>query len=225
MKKTLLTAGLLILITGSALGGVINDIRTGVVPVGSYVTVTGAVVTAVLDNSFIAAETETGPNRSLWVYLGDVPMVAEGDVIDVHGIYIEDNDRAMLSLLNPVETWLTITGSAPLPDNQATVAELMADAEGWESTRVFVTDGLVVQDIMENGQWLVASYETGHFMVLDDYFGLFPNVAIAECYNNADGVFFLYGGEYVLKTLAVEYVDCTVGNESLSLGSVKRFYR
>ena len=106
-----------------------------------------------------------------------------------------------------------------------TVGQLESDPEAWSSTRLFVTDGLLVQEVYEDGQWLVASYETGHLMRLDDYFGLYPDVRVAECYNNADGVFMFYGDRFVLKALDLAYVDCTVPNESASLGAVKQMYR
>jgi hypothetical protein len=48
---------------------------------------------------------------------------------------------------------------------------------------------------------------------------------LAECYNNADGIFFYYDGVHVLKTLDVEYVDCTVGNEVRTFGEIKSIYR
>jgi hypothetical protein len=223
--KLLATTCLIALLGGAAHAGVIQDLRTGLVPAGSYVTISGAVVTVVMDNSFVIAETETGPWRSIWVYAGETPVVAEGDEVEVHGTFIEHTGRDAVSLLHPAGAHVTVTGAAAPPDNQVTVAQLDADPEAWSSTRLFVTDGLIVQEVLDDGRWIVASYETGHLMILDDYFGLYPDVRVAECYNNADGVFFFYGGEYVLKALDLAHVDCTVPNEGLSFGAVKQMYR
>lgn len=224
------TGLLLIVATTLVCGGVafadgIEEIRTGSVPLGSYVDVTGGIVTAIMDHSFIVAEAEPGPRRSIWVYLGAAPALSEGDVVDVMGTYLLHTGRDAISLLHPAGAHVTVTGTAPVPDNQVTVAELDADPAAWSSTRLFVTDGLLVQGVFEDGQWLVASYETGHLMRLDDYFGLYPGVRVAECYNNADGVFMFYGDRYVLKALDLAYVDCTVPNEGASFGAVKQMYR
>lgn len=225
MKTGLILIVVTLVCGGAALADGIEEIRTGAVPVGSYVTITGGVVTAVMDNSFIVAEPEPGPWRSLWIYVGAAPAVAEGDVVDLLGTYLLHTGRDAVSLLSPAGAHVTVTGTAPLPDNQVTVAELAAEPAAWSSTRLFVTDGLLVQEICADGQWGVASYETGHPLRLDDYFGLYPEVRVAECYNNADGVFMFYGDRYVLKALDLAYVDCTVPNRDLSLGAVKKMYR
>lgn len=225
MYKMFTISCLMTVLAATASAGVIHDIRSDLVPLGAYVAVSDAVVTAVMDNSFIAAETELGPRHSIWVYLGEAPVIAVGDVVDFDGTYIDQNGRDCISLLYPATAAVTVVGSAAPPVNEVTVSQLLADQDGWSSTHVFVTDGLLVQDIMQNGQWLVASYETGHLMVLDDYFGLFPDVRVAECYNNATGVFFLYGGDYVLKALSVAHVDCTVPNETVGFGTLKRMFR
>jgi hypothetical protein len=222
--KTMLTIALILAAT-AAQAGTIHDIRTGLVPVGTELTIIDAVVTAVMDNSIVVSEQATGPELAVWVYGGEAPTVSAGDVVTVSGTYLELNGRATISLLYPADAGVTVTGSAPVPVNHVTVFQLQDDPEGWETTLVNVTDGLIVQEILENGQWSVASYETGYMMVLDDYFHLFPAVRVAECYNNADGLFFFYGGAYVLKALHVEYVDCTVADEPLSFGAVKALYR
>lgn len=223
MKRLLMLTVLLAACFAQA--GTIQDLRGGVIPEGSIVTVGDAVVTAVMDHSFVVSEQEAGPSRSVWVYEGEVPSVSVGDVVEVFGTYLELNGRATISLLHPATAGYVVTGSAELPRNDVTVLMLLNDPEAWETTLVHVTDGLIVQEVLPNGQWLVASYESGTQMILDDYFRLFPNVMMAECYNNADGIFFYYDGVHVLKTLDVEYVDCTVGNEVRTFGEIKSIYR
>jgi len=225
MKTMLMIASLLIMLCGGAIAGVVHDIRTGAVPVGAYVTVPDAVVTAVMGNSFVIAEAESGPRRSVWVYAGAAPTVTEGDVVEVVGTHILNGDRTAISLLHPAEARVTVTGTAVLPDNQLTVAELLDDPEGWASTRLFVSDGLIVQELLDDGLWRVTSFESGLALLLDDYFGLYPDARIAECYNDAEGVFILHEGRYVLKVLAVTDTDCTVSAETASFGAVKQMYR
>lgn len=214
-----------LLLAGFAQAGTIADIRAGLVPDGTVVTVEGAVVTAVMNNSITVAELPGGPNLALWVITDGAPTVALGDVVDLYGTYLEHNERATLSLWSPAEASITVTGSAEAPLSYVTVAQLVADPEAWESVVVFVTDGLIVQELFENGEWGVTSHETADTLVLNDYFGLFPDVSLGECYNNALGVFFRFQGQHVLKLLEVEYTECSVGNDALGFSALKTLFR
>ncbi len=211
-------------LAAAASGGTIHDIRTGLVPAGSEVSISGAVVTALFEQGVVVGEPSGGPYRSVWVWLGESPAVAVGDLVEILGTYVVDHDRDMISLVFPPDAHLTVVGTATPPVVEVTVADLLADPEAWESTRVHVTDGLIVQEVHEGGEWIVASYETGDLLTLFDYYHLFPDVHVAECYNNADGVFFYYGGQHLLKALAVEPVDCAVPAERLGFGHVKSLY-
>ena len=208
-----------------AQAGMIQDIRSGLVPEGTIVDIEGAVVTSVMNTSVTVSELPGGPGMSLWVILGDAPTVYPGDIVDLRGTYLEHSGRSTLSLLHPGDAAMTVTGSTMPVPFYVTVNELIADPEGWESVVVMVTDGLVVQEIYADGSWLVNSYETGTPLILDDYFGLHPTVGVGECYNNALGLFFMFEGQHVLKALEVDFTDCTVGNENLGMSELKSIFR
>ncbi len=205
--------------------GTIQDIQSGLIPEGSYVLIEDAVVTSVMHSSFTIAELPGGPGLGLWVLDTAAPTVSVGDVVELYGTYLEHNDRATLSLLHPAGAYVSVTGTTTPPQVFATVDELIADLDAWEGVAVEVTDGLIVQEILGEGDWLVSSFESGTELVLNDYFGLFPNVQLGECYNNAFGIFFELDGHHVLKTLDVEYVDCTVDAATSSFGALKASYR
>jgi hypothetical protein len=209
----------------AAQAGVIQDIIGGVVPEGSIVDIEGAVVTSVMNSSVTISELPGGPGLSMWVIVGEAPTVSAGDIVDLRGTYLEHNGRSTLSLLHPSDAAMTVTGSMPPIPFYATVNDLVADPDAWESVVVMVTDGLVVQEINPDGTWLVHSYETGTPLILDDYFGLHPIVGAGECYNNALGLFFMYEGQHVLKALEVDFTDCTVAAEEMDLGTLKSQYR
>ena len=225
MRNLTMMTVVCLLIAGIAQAGTIADIRGGLVDTGTIVTVEGAVVTSVLNSSVTISELPGGPGMSLWVITDGAPTVAVGDIVDLMGTYIEHNERATLSLLHPAEAHITFVSSGTAPMIFATVDQLVADPEFWESTVVMVTDGLIVQAIMADGNWSVYSFETGAELILNDYFGLFPMVSLGECYNNALGVYFRFEGKHVLKALEVEFVDCTVGNDDLQFGELKSLYR
>lgn len=224
--KRLIPLILIVLIASTAAqAGMIMDLRSGLVAEGSIVDIEGAVVTSVMNNSVTVSELPGGPGMGLWVIVGDTPTVAAGDIVDLRGTYLEHNDRATLSLLHPADAAMTVVGSTmPIPV-YATVDEVMADPEAWESVVVMVTDGLIVQDVFTDGTWLVSSYETGTPLMLDDYFGLHPTVGVGECYNNALGLFFMLEGQHVLKALEVDFTDCTVANDDVGMGELKRMFR
>jgi hypothetical protein len=225
MNRLLMLAMIVLCAASVAQAGVIQDIIGGVVTEGSIVDIEGAIVTSVMNSSVTVSELPGGPGLSMWVIVGEMPTVSAGDVVTLRGTYIEHNGRSTISLLHPADAAMTVTGSTqPIPF-YATVNDLVADPEGWESVVVMVTDGLVVQDIYPDGSWLVNSYESGTPLVLDDYFGLHPVVGAGECYNNALGLFFMFEGQHVLKALEVDFTDCTVGSELMDMGSLKSQYR
>jgi len=225
MKKLSLLILTVALCASLAQAGDIADIRAGLVPEGTVLTIEGAIVTAVMNSSITVSELPGGPGMSLWVITSGPPTVAVGDIVDLFGTYIEHNERSTFSLWYPAEASITVTGSGTPPMIFATADELVADPEAWESTVVMVTDGLIVQEILADGNWSVSSFETGTVLILNDYFGLFPMVALGECYNNAFGVFFRFEGQHVLKALEVEITDCSVGNDTLDFGELKSFFR
>ena len=132
----------------------------------------------------------------------------------------------MLSMSYPADAEIVVTGSMDVPLLYVNGMELMEEPEGYESCWINLTDGLIVSEVRPDGYWVVQSYEFPMFsFVMYDYFQLFPDVQTAECYNNADALFFWYGDEWVLKTYDVDHVNCAVENNHVSFGSIKAVWR
>jgi len=226
MMRHLASAALILLmLVGVVQAGTIHDIRTGLIPEGTVVVIDGAVVTAVQDNSFTVTELPAGPYTSIWVYLGTTPTVAVGDVVHLKGFVRVGDQRGELNLIYPPDAEATVTGTASLPDLQLTSTELLADPAAWESAVVTITDGMIVQELLPDGQWRAQSVETGLDIVFDDYFFDYHTVALGDCYNNAYGMFTWFSGKYVFKVMSVAHTDCTVANAAVSFGQLKQMYR
>lgn len=217
---------LLIVIAGTAIAGPIHDARTGLIPKGTVLNVDNAIVTKVMNNSFCVSEQPVGPWNAIWVYVGHSPAVQDGDIISIRALYSEHNGRSMLSMSYPEDAEIVVTGYMDVPLLYVNGMELMQEPESYESCWINLTDGLIVSEVRPDGYWVVQSYEFPMFsFVMYDYFQLFPNVQTAECYNNADALFFWYGDEWVLKTYDVVNVDCAVENNHTSFGSMKAVWR
>ncbi|MCP4144895.1 MAG: hypothetical protein GY752_06375 [bacterium] len=217
---------LLLIMTGSAIAGPIHDARTGLIPEGTVLDVDNAVVTKVMGNSFCVSEQPVGQWNAIWVWVGELPAVQEGDIISIRALYSEHDGRSMLSMSYPEDAEIVVTGSMDVPLLYVNGMELMQEPEGYESCWINLTDGLIVSEVRPDGYWVVLSHEFPMFsFVMYDYFQLFPDVQTAECYNNADALFFWYGHEWVLKTYDVDNVDCAVENNHISFGSMKAVWR
>jgi len=225
MKRTVCIGLLLVLTAVSAAAGTIHDIRTGLVPRGAVVEVADAIVTAVQNNSFTVSEMPAGPYRAIWVYVGATPDVSVGDLIDLRGFYRDNFGRDEINLRWPADAGVVVTGGAPLPNIALTSDELAADPEAWVSALITISDGMIVQEILERGQWRATSVETSLEITFDDYFFDVATVELGDCYNNGYGLFTWHDGGYVFKVLSVALTDCTVANERLSFGQMKVIYR
>ncbi len=185
----------------------------------------GVVVTAVQNSSFTVTELPAGPYTAIWVYAGSTPAVSVGDVISLKGLVRDNDGRAEINLLYPADAHATVTGTAAVPEIFLTTLDLAADAEAWESHVAVVTDGMIVQEIYEDGTWLAYSVETQLPVLFHDYFYDFATVDLGECYNNAYGMVTWHGDRWVYKVISVSETDCTVANEDLSFGGVKSLFR
>ncbi|MDO9171338.1 MAG: hypothetical protein Q7W29_05860 [bacterium] len=225
MKQLVIASLLVLCLAAVAQAGVINDIRTGVIPEGSVVQVNGAVVTAVQNSSFTMTELPAGPYTAIWVYVGAAPAVAIGDVVEVKGLTRNFYGRDEINLLYPGDAHAAITGTSPVPNLQLTTTQLQANPEAWESHVVTITDGLIVQEMLPEGMWRADSVETGLSVIFDDYFYDYATVDLGDCYNNAYGMYQWFGGMWIFKVFTTADTDCTVANEDLSFGSLKALYR
>lgn len=221
---------LIALLAGSALAmpsydASITEVRTGVYAPGSVVDITGVVVTAVQNSSFTVTEMPAGPYTAIWVYEGAAPTVAVGDVVDIRGLVRDNSGRAEINLLYPADAGYTVTGTAAVPEVFVTTLQLFAEPEGYESHVLTITDGMIVQELLDGGLWRADSVETQLPVIFGDYFFDYATVDVGDCYNNAYGMFTWFADRWVFKVLTVEETDCTVGNEDLSFGDVKALFR
>jgi len=223
--RNLMTVMMVLLIASVAMGGTILDIREGRIAPGSVVEVTGAVVTAVQNNSFTVTELPAGPYTAIWVYEGVTPSISVGDVVDIKGLVRDNSGRCEINLLYPSDAGYTVTGITAVPEIFLTTLDLLADHEAWESHVVTITDGMIVQEILADGQWLAVSVETELPIVFDDYFYDYATVALGDCYNNAFGMVTWYREAWVFKVISTNNIDCTVGNDDLSFGALKGMFR
>lgn len=223
--RSLTVFALLIVLAVSASAGTIYDIRTGVLRTGDVVEIDGAIVTAVQNSSFCVTELPAGPYAAIWVYCGTTPTVVSGDKVDLKGLVRDAFGRSEINLRWPADAGVAVTGSAVVPDLQLTTAEIAADPEAWESALITITDGMIVQELLERGQWRATSVETSLDVVFDDYFYDFATVDQGDCYNNAFGLYTWHDGAWVFKVLSAALTDCTVRNEILSFGELKAIYR
>jgi hypothetical protein len=223
--RNLLGIMAVLVIAGTAVAGPIKDVREGRTSAGSVIDASNIVVTAVQNNSFTVTEMPAGEYTAIWVYEGVSPAVSVGDVIDLKGLVRDNYGSSEINLLYPSDAGYTVTGTTSAPEIFLTTAEMALNQEAWESHVVTITDGMIVQEILEGGQWLAYSVETELPVLFDDYFFDYATVDLGDCYNNAHGLVTWYRDTWVFKVISTENVDCTVGNEDLSFGSVKSLYR
>jgi len=222
MKKALLAALLMVAAT-AAWGATPGEIRAGAVEEGTSVELSGVVVTSVLHSSFTVTALPAGPDQALWVMTDPDPMVAVGDVLDLRGVYIEYKDITTIW----AHGWTVVDQIDP-PTMYATAAQLMGEPERYESCVLQVTDGLIVVEILPEGDWIVVSFEDGTTLVRLNAYWFDPSIVFAgQCYNNATGLFTYHEGEFLLKVFpdGLALTDCTVDNDDVSFGSIKALYR
>ncbi len=223
--RNLLGMMVVLVMAGAAFGGPIKDVREGRTGAGSVIDVTNVVVTAVQNSSFTVTELPAGPYTAIWVYEGASPAVNVGDVIDLKGLVRDNSGRSEINLLYPSDAGYTVTGTTAAPEIFLTTVELLLDQEPWESHVLTITDGMIVQEMLADGQWMAYSVESQLPVLFDDYFFDYATVDLGDCYNNAHGMVTWFRDVWVFKVISTENVDCTVGNEDLSFGSIKSLYR
>ncbi len=231
MTKRMLTLLVVTLIAGSAMAQALDttiyDIRTGLVPTGTEVNVSGAVVTAIRYNGFSCTELPAGPYTAIWVYTGTAPEVAIGDIVDIASAeYIEYYDLSELKMATFGGT-VTVTGTTTPPVLEMTVADVQLDDEAWESHVLTLTDGFMVTEMLSYGQWNAQSVDSDLVMLFDDYFFDETVLFAGACYNGVVGMYTYNYGSYKLNPLVdgLTVVDCTIANDEVSFGQLKALYR
>jgi len=229
MKKIAL-AVLVILIAGVAQGTTIYDIQTGAIPEGDLVSPCDVVVTAVTYNGIFVAEAPYSEFNGIWVYTGDeVPhgMVA-GDVVCICGEYKEYYDLSEIDIPEAgLYGSLVKVGTQDVPTPSiVTAAALVADGEPWESCAVTIPDGMMVDAVLDYGEWTAVALD-GSPVRFDDYWYDASTVMVDDCYDNATGIYYYGYGEFKLEAFedGIAVVDCTVATENVSFSAVKALYR
>ncbi|MCB1183984.1 hypothetical protein KDM41_11170 [bacterium] len=241
MKKIALATLLVILVSAGAAqacGDRIFDIQTDPVnhAPGTLGVPCDVIVTAVRSIGFwgqqvpTGAEPATGEYSGIWVYTGGDPGLAPGDIVSICGEIKEYFDMTEIDVVSAgLYGYVLQTGSgAPLAPYVLTAAQVIADGEPWESVQITIQDGMEVPPGFDLGfgEWNVIALD-GTVLIFDDYFYNFADVMEGQCYNNATGIYTYTFGAFKLEPYAdgIPIVNCAVGVEDISLGSVKAMFR
>ncbi len=220
---------MLVLLASVTQAGTIIDLQTEVYTVGAHVEVVGAVVTEVSYNGFFMGEIPTALYSGVWVYDNGVNVVAIGDIVSVGALYEEYHELTELNVLSDAAGYVTVTGWTDcLLPLCVTIAELNANPEPYESVWIQVMDGMMVTELLTYGMWEVESYDTtGEFLLMDDYWYDDTTVQVGDCYFCATGIYVWNYDFWKLNPHVdgLSLVDCSVPNEEMTIGDVKKLYR
>lgn len=222
--KRFAIALLLVMVAVSAQAATIYEIQTGVYAEGDLVDLTGVTVVAVRSGGVYVSEAPHGAYNGIWVY--GPTEIAEGSILDiVGGEYTEYYD---LSEIITADAVVTVTGVAPMMPAPTMIdaATLLADPEPYESCLITLTDGMMVGEILDYGQWTADTMD-GTNVLFDDYFFDVASVLVGDCYNSVTGILDYSYSAWKVHPLVdgVELTDCTVATDAASFESVKAMYR
>ncbi len=242
MKKFAIVIAL-ILCAAAAQAGTIMDIQMGVYADGDLVTVENAIVTAVRYNGFFISEWNdtapdygNGPYTGIWVYAGSdyAGDLVEGQLVDVTGTYTEFFDFSEIDLTigdpDPLGSYTPgAMHSGMYPSYCLTAEELMADPEAYESVFICLTDGFIIDLMLDFGEWTATSVDSNTQVTFDDYWYDETTLAAGDCYNWAGGILTFSFGVYKMNPFegdrGLGLTDCTVGTDAASFGDVKALFR
>jgi hypothetical protein len=242
MKKTALALMLLILMTAAsalACGDAIYELQTNPARVGTLGVPCDVIVTATRPNGFFCQQVANpsvnpgGEYSGIWVYTGSDLGYVPGDVLSVCGLVTEYFDLTELDvpaagLYGYVLELDPFAAPVAMPPYYVTAAQLAADSEPWESVKITITDGMEVPAGFDlgYGEWNVVALD-GTPLRFDDYWYDFLNVMEGQCYNNATGIYTFGFGTFRLEPFVdgIPIVDCAVGVESVSMGTLKAMFR
>jgi len=226
---------LLTLSAGAAQAGIICDVQSGLVPEGDYVEVVCAVVTAVHTYGCSVAESPFGPCNYIWVYLGSGHTAVVGDIVNIGGYYEEYYDLSEINVgahaaADPASYFDVVGTCDELPAPiVVTATEILADSELYESCNVLISDGFIITEAPTSyGEWFAMSHEDPAAIVMfDDYWFDVSGVEVGQCYNNATGMWTYNFSAFKLEVFADGFppVECSVGTQETTLGSIKALYR
>ncbi len=195
----------------------------------SLVTPCDAVITEVRSTGFFASQAPHGPYDAIWVYYPGHTF-APGDLISICGLFKEVCGLTTIDIpAAGLYGYILKTGTAPIPPvNYVTAADLMASPEQWESVTITIVDGMTVPAgfSLGSGQWLVNALD-GTPLLFDDFWYNFAQVMEGQCYNNATGIIHDACGVYTFEPFddGLPIVNCSVNEETVSLGTIKALFR
>jgi hypothetical protein len=238
MKKIALAFLLIILASvgiAQACGDSIYDIQTDPAKVGTLGVPCDVVVTATRSNGFFGQQATTAVNPNgeysgIWIFTGTDMGYVPGDIISVCGEVKEYFELTELDIPAAGLYGFTLkTGSgAPLAPHIVDAATVAADGEPWESVQIMISDGMEVPVGFDLGfgEWSVIALD-GTVLRFDDYWYDFLNVMEGQCYNSATGIYTFGFDNFKLEPYVdgIPIVDCAVGVEELTMGTVKAMYR
>ncbi len=204
-------------------------------PVGINLLATpcNVVVTAVRSSGFYGSQEPHGAWDAIWVYYPGHTF-QPGDKVGICGVFKEVCGLSTIDIpASGIYGWVVKPsgpeGTAPIPAaNFVTAADLMASPEQWESVMITIIDGMTVPAgfSLGSGQWLVNALD-GTSLLFDDFWYNFANVMEGQCYNNATGIIHDACGVYTFEPFAdgLPIVNCSVNEETVSLGTIKALFR
>ena len=208
----------------------IYELRTGQIAEGTEIDCTGAVVNSVRPGmGFFCTELGAGPYTAIWVYTHDSPSVSAGDIVNiVSGEYLEYYGLSEIDM-GTYSGSVVVTGKTNVPVLYLTVAQLMADQEGWESHLLTLTDGFqVTNPDLGYGEWTAREVAQSVEVRFDDYFYDNSGLLTDDCFKGVTGLYTFSYGDYKLEPLSdgLTIIDCSlVPNEKYSFGALKVMYR
>ena len=189
--KSLIPAVVLVLIAAAMLSVPaqadvkIQDIQTGVYPVGTAVEIDNVVVTAVGFFNFFVQEPDPDPNfpnrtySGIQIFTNGNHTVHKGDLVNVQGTYAEYNDMSELDATQP-GSFVTYIGSGTIPTPMSCLISDVNDAgalaEAYESVliRVDTSDNTLYADSLNAyNEWYLRTNPInsagGDSLLMDQY--------------------------------------------------------
>jgi hypothetical protein len=165
---------------------------------GSAVTVDGVVVTAVYSRGAFVQEPGGGPFSGILVYLGSLPTVAVGDIVDVSGTYEEYSGDSEIS--SPT---ITVTGSGtPLAPEVVVPADVATGGpmgEGYEGVLVSI-EGVAVTNANPDAPAEYNEFAVTAGLRVDDMIYLIaPDPVVGDTFTRITGVLHFTYGDFKLE--------------------------
>ena len=232
--KLLLAVALVCLIAVPALGQIpttIYDIQNGTHPAGTWVSVSGVVVTAgsyelTASGAYIMVEEPAGGQYSgVEVYWGsaqaaDYAHITRGDAVNIIGVVDEYYDMTEIAVDAPGDT-VVVSGTCTLPLDVITIGEI---DEPWEGVLINIRCAMTATEANTYGEWTIRHLTDE--VTCDDANRIGYTPVLGE-WNSVTGCISYSYGAYVIwvrDLLDIVPVEPS-GAEETSWGSIKALYQ